>query len=163
MVCIIFSLLSNTVRDAVPVARCHNRMRACVRSACVRACERAISPLDVVSNSHHFRAHEEIGGLWSGGPVLLRSRAPYLHRLPPTHIPLHSATESAASAPATEDAAAAGGGADELVEFRVVFERETHIIEFGLDRTIVELKQHLEKTLNCPAATQKLMYKGCVE
>eukprot|EP00729_Bicosta_minor_P000276 gene276-8504_t len=72
-------------------------------------------------------------------------------------------SESAASAPATEDAAAAGGGADELVEFRVVFERETHIIEFGLDRTIVELKQHLEKTLNCPAATQKLMYKGPVK
>ena len=29
-----------------------------------------------------------------------------------------------------------------------------------MDRTIAELKLHLEKEIKCPAATQKLMFKG---
>lgn len=43
-----------------------------------------------------------------------------------------------------------------------VFDKKTHQVTFGIDKTILELKKHLHKELNCPIPTQKLMYKGAL-
>eukprot|EP00039_Didymoeca_costata_P027657 m.18875 g.18875 ORF g.18875 m.18875 type:complete len:251 (+) comp6431_c0_seq1:48-800(+) len=66
--------------------------------------------------------------------------------------------EQPAVASAEGDTESTEGG--EEVTFKVVFAKETHLITFGLNKTIAELKKHLEKELNCPAVQQKLMYKG---
>jgi len=72
--------------------------------------------------------------------------------------------EGGASA-AADDAGTGASAAseEELVSFKVVFAKQTYQIEFGMDRTVAELKQHLEKETNCPVVQQKLMYKGPVK
>eukprot|EP00037_Helgoeca_nana_P028353 m.333219 g.333219 ORF g.333219 m.333219 type:complete len:275 (-) comp27739_c0_seq1:90-914(-) len=48
----------------------------------------------------------------------------------------------------------------DVVKFRVVFKKITHDVEFSLDRTVGELKLHLEKATGCPTVSQKLSFKG---
>lgn len=44
--------------------------------------------------------------------------------------------------------------------FRVVYAKQTHTVTMPLDSTVGQLKAHLEPIIKCPAATQKLMFKG---
>jgi hypothetical protein len=47
-----------------------------------------------------------------------------------------------------------------LVNLRVSYGKENYNITFGLDDTVENLKNLLEKETKCLAASMKLMYKG---
>eukprot|EP00041_Stephanoeca_diplocostata_P038850 m.1562147 g.1562147 ORF g.1562147 m.1562147 type:complete len:241 (-) comp25280_c1_seq6:7111-7833(-) len=61
---------------------------------------------------------------------------------------------------ATSDATSGSGESEECVKFRVVYKKVVHDIEFGLEKTVKDLKEHLYGITNCPVVSQKLMYKG---
>lgn len=71
-----------------------------------------------------------------------------------------TATKQQEQASEVAEVTEAEAAEEELVSFRVVFAKQTHEVSFGLDRTISELKSHLEKITSCPVVQQKLMYKG---
>lgn len=48
----------------------------------------------------------------------------------------------------------------EMVDFKVVFNKQTHSVRFALDETVESLKRHLESLINVPVAMQKIMFKG---
>ncbi|XP_054707042.1 ubiquitin domain-containing protein UBFD1-like [Uloborus diversus] len=48
----------------------------------------------------------------------------------------------------------------ELVDFKMIFNKQKHDICFPLDETILELKKHFEALVGVPASMQKVMFKG---
>ncbi|XP_059475763.1 ubiquitin domain-containing protein UBFD1-like [Neocloeon triangulifer] len=51
----------------------------------------------------------------------------------------------------------------ETVSFKVIFCKTKHEVEFGLDKTIIKLKNHLQKIIGVPPAMQKIMIKGLAQ
>ncbi|XP_065341367.1 ubiquitin domain-containing protein UBFD1-like [Cloeon dipterum] len=51
----------------------------------------------------------------------------------------------------------------ETVSFKVIFCKTKHEVEFGLDKTILKLKNHLQDIIGVPASMQKLMIKGLAQ
>jgi len=59
-----------------------------------------------------------------------------------------------------DDGAAAAEVEKEMVNFKIVYNKQKHEISFPLDDTVTQLKEYLEKKTGVPAAMQKVMYKG---
>lgn len=51
-------------------------------------------------------------------------------------------------------------GEREMVEFKVVFKKDTFNVKLALDDSVDVLQQHIEGLTNVPVAMQKLMFKG---
>ncbi|CAB3378780.1 Hypothetical predicted protein [Cloeon dipterum] len=51
----------------------------------------------------------------------------------------------------------------ETVSFKVIFCKTKYEVEFGLDKTILKLKNHLQNIIGVPSAMQKLMIKGLAQ
>lgn len=48
----------------------------------------------------------------------------------------------------------------ESIEFKIIYNKKKIDITFSLDRTIAELKDHLESIISVPKEMQKVMIKG---
>lgn len=51
----------------------------------------------------------------------------------------------------------------EMVEFKVVHNKQTYNISYPLDETVEHLKIHIEELTNVPASMQKVMFKGLMK
>lgn len=63
--------------------------------------------------------------------------------------------EGAGEQPATQN--------EEKVNFSIVFKKQNFNVDFGLDRTIGDLRQEVARLSGVPAALQKLMLKGLLK
>lgn len=81
-------------------------------------------------------------------------------------IPDSLGDSSAASIPpANDDAgkladATGGQEKEELVDFKIFYNKQKFDISFSLNATVISLKQHIETLIGVPASMQKLVYKG---
>lgn len=52
---------------------------------------------------------------------------------------------------------------EDLINFRVVWNKKNYEVEFDANDTVENLKKHIESLTDLPVSTQKLMYKGLVK